>query len=269
PRQRRAGGPRPGGPDPAAGRGDVGGDGAGPGGSGGGALLRRVRTILAGAAAGPRLRVHGPQPPPTARPGERAVVVRLRDAGEGLFQRGLHGRLRPVQGFLPPEPSWQAVAGVGPDGGVPSGDRRLGRTDADQQRDAGAGLLPGVAGDMPADGIGPAAVLPGVRAAKGDGGDAPGVRLPDELLADAGGAGADAGRVRARLGAGVHGLHGAVMDSYLVCYDISDPKRLRKVATVCEDFGYRRQYSVFLCRLSATDLVRLRSRLYDIIDLSE
>ena len=60
-----------------------------------------------------------------------------------------------------------------------------------------------------------------------------------------------------------------MMDSYLVCYDISDPKRLRKVATVCEDFGYRKQYSVFLCRLSATDFVRLRSRLYDIINLSE
>ncbi len=54
-------------------------------------------------------------------------------------------------------------------------------------------------------------------------------------------------------------------DSYLVCYDISDPKRLRKVATTCEDFGYRKQLSIFLCRLSATDLVRLRSRLYDII----
>jgi CRISPR-associated protein Cas2 len=58
------------------------------------------------------------------------------------------------------------------------------------------------------------------------------------------------------------------MDSYLVAYDISDPKRLRKVATACEDFGYRKQLSVFLCRVSATDLVRLRSRLYDIIDLA-
>ena len=57
------------------------------------------------------------------------------------------------------------------------------------------------------------------------------------------------------------------MDSYLVCYDISDPKRLRKVATACEDYGVRKQYSVFLCRLSATDFVRLRSRLYDLIDL--
>ena len=59
------------------------------------------------------------------------------------------------------------------------------------------------------------------------------------------------------------------MDSYLVCYDISDPKRLRKVAKACEDYGYRKQLSVFLCRTSATDFVRLRSRLYDIIKLDE
>jgi CRISPR-associated protein Cas2 len=59
------------------------------------------------------------------------------------------------------------------------------------------------------------------------------------------------------------------MDSWLVAYDISDPKRLRKVATACEDFGARKQYSVFLCRLSTTDFVRLRSRLYDLIDLKE
>jgi CRISPR-associated protein Cas2 len=56
------------------------------------------------------------------------------------------------------------------------------------------------------------------------------------------------------------------MESVLVCYDIANPKRLRKVARTCEDFGYRKQYSVFLVRVSATDFVRLRSRLYDIID---
>src|SRR5206468_9492193 len=71
----------------------------------------------------------------------------------------------------------------------------------------------------------------------------------------------------------LHGLHGSmrncVMDSYIVAYDISDPKRLRKVATACEDFGVRYQYSVFLCRLSATDFVRLRARLYDLINLQE
>ncbi len=59
------------------------------------------------------------------------------------------------------------------------------------------------------------------------------------------------------------------MDTYLVAYDICDPKRLRKVAQTCEDFGFRRQYSVFLCRLTALDLVRLKSRLYDIINLQE
>jgi len=59
------------------------------------------------------------------------------------------------------------------------------------------------------------------------------------------------------------------MDSYIVSYDISDPKRLRKVATACEDFGVRKQYSVFLCRLSTTDFVRLRSRLYDLVNLEE
>ena len=58
------------------------------------------------------------------------------------------------------------------------------------------------------------------------------------------------------------------MDSYLVAYDIADPKRLRKVARCCDDYGYRRQLSGFLCRLSATDIVKLRARLYDIIDLA-
>lgn len=59
------------------------------------------------------------------------------------------------------------------------------------------------------------------------------------------------------------------MTSYIVCYDISDPKRLRKVARACEDYGFRKQLSVFLCRVSATDFVRLRTRLYDLIDLTE
>ena len=35
------------------------------------------------------------------------------------------------------------------------------------------------------------------------------------------------------------------MDSYIVAYDISDLKRLRKVAAACEDFGCRKQYAVF------------------------
>jgi CRISPR-associated protein Cas2 len=59
------------------------------------------------------------------------------------------------------------------------------------------------------------------------------------------------------------------MDSYLVAYDISHPKRLRKVARVCEDFGKRYQFSVFICRLTATSFVRLRARLHEVMDLKE
>jgi CRISPR-associated protein Cas2 len=59
------------------------------------------------------------------------------------------------------------------------------------------------------------------------------------------------------------------MESWLVCYDISDPKRLRRVATACEDFGVRKQYSVFLCRLSRTQFERLRARLWEIIHHQE
>jgi CRISPR-associated protein Cas2 len=59
------------------------------------------------------------------------------------------------------------------------------------------------------------------------------------------------------------------MESWLVCYDISDPKRLRRVATACEDYGVRKQYSVFLCRLSKAQFERLRARLYDLIHHGE
>lgn len=35
----------------------------------------------------------------------------------------------------------------------------------------------------------------------------------------------------------------------LVAYDIADPRRLARVARVCEDFGIRVQYSLFECHL--------------------
>lgn len=59
------------------------------------------------------------------------------------------------------------------------------------------------------------------------------------------------------------------METWIVAYDISDPKRLRQVAKCCEDYGYRKQKSVFLCRVTATDIVKLRSRLYDILELTQ
>jgi CRISPR-associated protein Cas2 len=57
------------------------------------------------------------------------------------------------------------------------------------------------------------------------------------------------------------------METHVVTYDIRHPKRLRRVAKTCEDFGCRRQLSV--CRISSTDLVRLKARLQEIIDPEE
>ena len=55
-------------------------------------------------------------------------------------------------------------------------------------------------------------------------------------------------------------------NSYLVCYDISDDKRLRKVFKTMRGFGDHLQFSVFECQLTATDLVRLRAQLSQIIN---
>jgi CRISPR-associated protein Cas2 len=35
----------------------------------------------------------------------------------------------------------------------------------------------------------------------------------------------------------------------IVAYDISEPKRLTRIARICEDYGVRVQYSIFECRL--------------------
>lgn len=54
----------------------------------------------------------------------------------------------------------------------------------------------------------------------------------------------------------------------LVSYDITDPKRLRNVAKVCEDWGMRVQYSVFECRLEADAFDRFWQSLKAEIDPS-
>lgn len=60
----------------------------------------------------------------------------------------------------------------------------------------------------------------------------------------------------------------------LVSYDVSTEKqegrrRLRKVATICLDFGQRVQKSVFECSLSEMDYERLRHRLIECINPNE
>jgi CRISPR-associated protein Cas2 len=57
--------------------------------------------------------------------------------------------------------------------------------------------------------------------------------------------------------------------SYLVCYDICDEKRLRKVFQTMRAYGDHLQYSVFECQLTATDLAKCRAALGAIINHSE
>jgi CRISPR-associated protein Cas2 len=46
---------------------------------------------------------------------------------------------------------------------------------------------------------------------------------------------------------------------YLVAYDIRDDRRLRNIATCMEGYGTRIQYSVFICDLTAQEVVLMRS----------
>jgi CRISPR-associated protein Cas2 len=49
-----------------------------------------------------------------------------------------------------------------------------------------------------------------------------------------------------------------VRNTYLVCYDISDDLRLRRVHKTMVGFGDRLQYSVFECKFSPADLARCK-----------
>jgi len=53
---------------------------------------------------------------------------------------------------------------------------------------------------------------------------------------------------------------------FLVCYDISDEKRLRKVAKVMEDFGTRVLYSVFECYLTPAEFENMKRAVENIMD---
>lgn len=58
----------------------------------------------------------------------------------------------------------------------------------------------------------------------------------------------------------------------LVSYDVSfndanGPRRLRRVAKACKNFGQRVQYSVFECIVDPAQWTRLKKRLIDEIDL--
>lgn len=57
--------------------------------------------------------------------------------------------------------------------------------------------------------------------------------------------------------------------TYIVSYDISNPKRLRKVFKLMRGYGDHLQLSVFQCELGRTDVIELRARLAEIIHNDE
>jgi CRISPR-associated protein Cas2 len=56
---------------------------------------------------------------------------------------------------------------------------------------------------------------------------------------------------------------------YLVCYDIRNPKRLRRVHKVLKGYGEAWQFSVFFCVLKDIDRVRLQADLEEQMNLKE
>ena len=50
-------------------------------------------------------------------------------------------------------------------------------------------------------------------------------------------------------------------NTYIVSYDISDPKRLRKVFNLVRGYGDHLQLSAFRCELTKRELTELRTRL--------
>ncbi len=57
--------------------------------------------------------------------------------------------------------------------------------------------------------------------------------------------------------------------SYLVCYDVADDKRLRRVFKTMRNYGDHLQFSVFECQLTPADLARCRAELAAIIHHAE
>jgi len=57
--------------------------------------------------------------------------------------------------------------------------------------------------------------------------------------------------------------------TFLVCYDVANDKRLRRVFKTCKNYGTHLQYSVFECDLNARERTKLERELRDIIKHDE
>lgn len=60
-----------------------------------------------------------------------------------------------------------------------------------------------------------------------------------------------------------------VRNTFLVCYDIRDDYRLRRVHKIMRGFGDHLQYSIFECQFTQTDVVRCRHALSSVINHRE
>lgn len=56
---------------------------------------------------------------------------------------------------------------------------------------------------------------------------------------------------------------------YLACYDIADPKRLRRVCRLLQGYRVEGQLSAYECWLSASELHYVKSTLLQLIDTTE
>ncbi|AHE98430.1 CRISPR-associated endonuclease Cas2 [Thioalkalivibrio paradoxus] len=67
---------------------------------------------------------------------------------------------------------------------------------------------------------------------------------------------------RSRTGGGRRGADSSSLQrGYLLCYDIADPVRLRRVHRVVKEHGLRIQYSVYLLEVNGSGLDRILSEL--------
>lgn len=57
--------------------------------------------------------------------------------------------------------------------------------------------------------------------------------------------------------------------TYLVCYDIANDRRLRRVFKVCKNYGNHLQYSVFECDLNPRERTRFEQELKELIKHDE
>ncbi len=52
----------------------------------------------------------------------------------------------------------------------------------------------------------------------------------------------------------------------MVCYDISNPKRLQKTAKIIENYGIRVQYSFFQCDMPKKKMNEMKNKVINVID---